>query len=84
MSNGPIVTVEQGLEINAWLKEREKLTRSHISMLEHNLRQSKEANLRWNAKWYELRADYLALKHQAHTIKCRRRLIPIVKFLLEI
>jgi hypothetical protein len=84
MSNGPIVTVEQGLEINAWLKEREKQTRSYISMLEHNLRQSKEANLRWHAKWYELRADNLMLKYQAHTVKCRKRLIPVVKFLLEI
>ena len=84
MGNGPIVTVAQGIEIDAWLKEREKQTRSYISMLEHNLRQSKEANLRWQSKWYELRADNLALKHQAHTVRCRRRLVPIAKFLLEL
>jgi hypothetical protein len=84
MGNGPIVTVEQGLEINEWLKEREKQARGTIRSLRHNLDQSKAARLQWQAKCYELRAANLLLRTQPRTIKCRRRLIPVVRFLLDI
>jgi hypothetical protein len=84
MSNGPIVTVEQGLEINAWLKEREKSTRGLIRNLRHNLDQSIRARQFWRDRYNELRAENLMLKRQRNMIKCRRRLIPIVRFLLDI
>ena len=84
MNNGPIVTVEQGLEINEWLKEREKQTRGHIKSLENNLRQATASRDYWQSKFYELKANHLILRQQYGVIKCRRRLIPVVKFLLKV
>ena len=84
MGNGPIVTVEQGLEINEWLKEREKQTQGCIRSLRHNLNQTIRARQFWRDRHNELRAENLMLRRQRHTIKCRKRLTPVVKFLLDI
>jgi len=84
MSNGPVVTVEQALQLETWLKERETQIWGHIKSLENNLGQATRSRNYWQSRFYELQANHLILKRQYGVIKCRRRLIPVVRFLFKI
>lgn len=73
-SSGPSITVGQALELEEWLKQRDRERDGRIKNLEHNLRQVTESRDMWQAR-------YLQEKFFGTRLITRRRLIPVVKFL---
>lgn len=87
MSNGPIVTVEQGLEIQAWVKQRERELRGQIKLLQHNMRAVQQSRDLWREACLEehMNANCWREAHEEATkLRCRKRLQWIVRLLLDL
>ena len=60
--HGPVVTVEQALEIDVWLQHRERALRGTIKTLENNNRQITVSRDMWRARCYRYETEAMLKK----------------------